>query len=199
MRRGQEVLLDFTTLLDVTMLLLFFFVLFSRMDVDQAKESAAAERIAAQSVMNEARELKADAEAELAGAQAEKAQAEEALRQLNEADAQRAADLAALQYYGLGQNLKLRLEFDDSDWMLSVRRGDTVPHMLESGTVSSGRLRSVLAELRYQKEDTVLCEFLYEGEKPGSRAAYQTVQNALKALKADYPHLYVSETDISPF
>ncbi|MCR5306015.1 MAG: biopolymer transporter ExbD [Oscillospiraceae bacterium] len=199
MRRGHEVLLDFTTLLDVTMLLLFFFVLFSRMDVDQAKESAAADQRAAQSVMDEAKDLKNKAESQLADAQAQKEQAEEALRQLNEADAQRAADLAALQYYGLGQNLKLRLELDNTDWMLSVRRGDSVPHMLESGSVSSAQLRSILSEMRYQKEDTVLCEFLYEGEKPGSRAAYQTVQNALKALKADYPHLYISETDISPF
>lgn len=199
MRRGQEVLLDFTTLLDVTMLLLFFFVLFSRMDVDQAKESAAADQRAAQSVMEEARDLKHEAEIELADAQAQKEQAEEALRQLNEADAQRAADLAALQYYGLGQNLKLKLELDNTDWLLSVRRGDTVPHMLESGAVNRETLRSILSEMRYQAEDTVLCEFLYEGEKPGSRAAYQTVQNALKALKADYPHLYISETDISPF
>ena len=112
MRRGQEVLLDFTTLLDVTMLLLFFFVLFSRMDVDQVKQSAAADQRAAQSVMDEARDLKNKAENELADAQAQKAQAEEALRQLNDADAQRAADLAALQYYGIGQNLKLRLELD---------------------------------------------------------------------------------------
>ncbi|MBQ5335037.1 MAG: biopolymer transporter ExbD [Oscillospiraceae bacterium] len=199
MRRGQEVLLDFTTLLDVTMLLLFFFVLFSRMDVDQVKQSAAADQRAAQSVMDEARDLKNKAENELADAQAQKAQAEEALRQLNDADAQRAADLAALQYYGIGQNLKLRLELDGNDWMLSVRRGDIVPHMLESGSVNADMLRTVLSELRYQKEDTVLCEFLYEGEKPGSRAAYQTVQNALHALKADYPHLYISETDISPF
>ena len=65
--------------------------------------------------------------------------------------------------------------------------------------VTDSAYRSILSEMRYQKEDTVLCEFLYEGEKPGSRAAYQTVQNALKALKADYPHLYISETDISPF
>ena len=93
----------------------------------------------------------------------------------------------------------IRLELDNSDWMLSVRRGDIVPHVLESGTVNAATLRSVLSELRYQKEDTVLCEFLYEGEKPGSRAAYQAVQNALHALKADYPHLYISETDISPF
>lgn len=199
MRRGHEILLDFTTLLDVTMLLLFFFVLFSRMDVDQAKQKAAADHNIAQSMMNEAKDLKNKAENELADAQAEKKQAEEALKQLNEADTQRAADLAALQYYGLGQNLKLRLELDNSDWMLSVRRGDIVPHVLESGTVNAATLRSVLSELRYQKEDTVLCEFLYEGEKPGSRAAYQAVQNALHALKADYPHLYISETDISPF
>ena len=46
-------------------------------------------------------------------------------------------------------------------------------------------------------DNTILCDFVYNGEIPGTHAAYKKVKNGLAAVQHDYNFLYISETDLS--
>lgn len=198
MKRPQEILLDFTTLLDIMMLILFFFVLFSHLDTERAmgdaeqmRNEASAQMALADSMMDNAARTEREAIA-----RAERA--EEAERRYREADSQHAADITAIEAFSEGQNLRLTLLQDDADWALRIQQGDAEPFLLESGNVNAERLTAVLrSEFQCKPTDTQLCVFLYDGSARGSRASYMTVHEALTAMRTDFPHLYVSETDIS--
>ena len=58
----RQVILDFTSLLDVIMLILFFFVIFAQLDSDRAIESAENAQAAAEERMAEADRMISEAE-----------------------------------------------------------------------------------------------------------------------------------------
>lgn len=197
MRRARDILLDFTTLLDIMMLIMFFFVLFSHLDTERAMGEAEQVRKEASAQMELADSMIDDAARTEREALARAERAEEAERRYREADSRHASDIAAIGAFADGQNLKLTLLQDDADWALRVQMGDS-ELLLEAGTVNRTRLGNVLrTEMHCMPTDTLLCILLYDGGAPGSRSAYNTVHTVMTALREDFPHLYVSETDIS--
>lgn len=198
MKRRKEIFLDFTALLDIMMLILFFFVLFSHLDNEKAMHAAEDMRSAAQSAMTAADGKIAEAEKREQKAAERETAANALIARYQQADSQRAADLSALEDFNSGRNLRMTIVCDDADWILRMQAGDTEPVTLEDGTVNGKSLAAVLqGPLGFAPEDTVLCVFLYDGEQAGSLTAYRTVHDALRTLREEFPHLYVSETDIS--
>ena len=204
MKRKKDILLDFTSLLDVTMIILFFFLLFSRMDVEKAEAELS-------SVMDEYHSMEADLMEteqelqaqidglsswadELAGREDELAFQQQLLA---EQDAQAAANLEALSDFSKSKNLKIRIEHDDADWIVKIERGDEEATIMDSGMVNGEQFGNKLKSLGFEPTDTILCIFVYEGNLPGSRSAYNTVSDALRVLKGEYTHLYISEMDVS--
>ena len=196
-RRRRDVILDFTSLLDVTLIILFYFILFSRMDVAKAQEQAAEKTAEAASVSAEADSRIEQAERMLAEADARQKDADYALSALADADRQSAANIEALLAFGEGNALKLRLYLEGGTWRCTVRRGGTLLTELTRGGDPASLLRSAMQQAGYQPDDTVLCEFLYPADEAGSRAAYQEIAEGLRAVQREYPHMYLSETDLS--
>lgn len=196
-RRRRDVVLDFTSLLDVTLIILFYFILFSRMDVEKAQQQAAQRTAEAATVSAEADQRIEQAERLLKEADARKKDAEQAMAALQDADRQSAANVEALLAFGEGNALRLRLYLEGGTWRCTVKRGGTQLAELTRGGDTDALLLDAMRQAGYQPEDTVLCEFIYPAGEAGSRAAYQEIAAGLLAVQKQYPHMYLSETDLS--
>ena len=191
MKRGtKELLLDFTPLLDVTMILLFFFVLFSRIGVDNIRQEAAQNMQDAKALHSEASQMMQDAEALQADADSQ-------LAILAEADARAAEAAEAMIAFSRGENYRLRLKMEPDGWVLRIYQGKRIVGALEDSKTFTEDLKESLDRAGWKAADTLLCEFCYEAADPGSRAAYNRVDNALTEIRKQYPHLYISEIDLS--
>ncbi len=188
-RQIKEILLDFTPLLDVTMIILFFFVLYSRLGVDDVKKQAEQNMQDAAAAQSEAAELHSEAE---------KMQQEawKKLAVLEEADGNQAALAAAMEQYAGGDNIKLRLEMKESGWLLRVLRGTELLTALEQSD-GAERLVHALEQANYEQGDVLLCEFIYDAEAAGSNQAFRQITEMLETVRESYPHMYISETDLS--
>ena len=79
MRRRKEAVLDFTSLLDIVLIILFFFILFSYMETGEAREKAEAAVSEAAAISETADRREAEAEYKIKEAENAKQQAMEAL------------------------------------------------------------------------------------------------------------------------
>lgn len=191
MKRGtKELLLDFTPLLDVTMILLFFFVLFSRIGVDSIRQEAAQN-------MQDARSLHTEAEQMMLDAEAMQEDAAGQLAILAEADARAAEAAEAMIAFSRGENYRLRLKMETDGWVLRIYHGKSIVGALTDSKTFAEDLTESLERAGWAPEDTLLCEFCYEAADPGSRSAYRRVSDALKEIRKQFPHVYISEIDLS--
>lgn len=195
-RKRREIILDFTSLLDVTMILLFFFVLNATLNSRQAVEKAEEQ---AQASMQAAEEREAQADAEWQKASEALAEAEEQLALLKQEDADRGAYIQGVLDFEDGLGLELKLTGEGESWTLGVSAGG------ESGKISDVRnktaeeLEEAIAPFveQYGNETAILCMLLYDSAEDGSRKAKENVEDALEQLKEKHQYLFYLPTDIS--
>lgn len=181
--RRKDILLDFTSLVDIVLIMLFFFILFSHLDVENVRAELEEQLAAAQ-------------RAELAADEARDA-LEADRRVLREAAPDVAAVSDALISFVRGTNLRLVLRTEGRSWTIEALAGDESLAVVAPEDNASAKLLAALADAGFTEDDVLLCVFVYEGDQPGTYAAYRVARTALAALNAAYPRLYVSETDIS--
>lgn len=195
--KRRDVLLDFTPLLDVTLILLFFFLLFSTFEVEEAKSKLDTQLQAAQE-----QQAAAQAQLDLANAKYEQANAltqqlEKDLAIVENASGRQASNVEALMEFNRGTNMKLILTVRENGPILRVFRGDTQIATLSPDGDLAGVICASLKEAGYTAEDTVLCEFILDGSEPGTAAAYRKIKQQLMYVKGEFNYFYYSETDIS--
>lgn len=186
-RNKRDIILDFTSLLDVIMMLLFFFVIFAQFDSNKAIENA---------------EAKANEQIQ----QAEKtlSYAEHELELLKQADERSGANIEGIMDFDKGANLKLFLQCENNAWNMKVNSGkeqiciiknirDRKPDDL------ADELSATLIEIGYTDDLCILCDLIYKANEPGSNKAINNVDKAIDILKRDYKYFYCSSTDTSDF
>ena len=191
MKRIREIILDFTPLLDVTLIILFYFILFSHMGAAQAQQKADRERADAAAAQTAAAQHMEEAEQLMQ-------QAEFECRVLAEAGGNGAMLEQAVEEYAAGRNIKLLLTMNGKSWTLRVRRGnarDTLAELHSAEDLSL--LTAALRKAEYQKDDIILCELIYDADEDGTNQAYQDVRQILEQVREAFPHIYISETDLS--
>ena len=191
----REIILDFTSLLDVFMLILFFFILFSHFEVEEAKNTA-------DQAMQDAAALSESAEAMIE-------QAEEELSVLEEVSHGKAVDLTALMELSRGTLIqsKLIMEASGDFWTLEFRRKEEVSGqenqiaVLEQDAHQeiSQKIIIILQKQGYEQEDKIPFLFFYDGTEIGSETAFNTIHEAFREVRRTYPHFYCIELDISDF
>lgn len=194
MKKTKDIIIDFTSLLDVTMIILFFFILFSFKETEQVKSQSneAVER--AETMMQEAE--KQQKEALKLNEEASKKLAE-----LKESDLRGAENIQAIMDYSQGKTVRFFLDMNDSGWNLDVYFNDNCIQSIEKGNkeVISEKVMELLTQLQYVPENTILCQFVYDSEKPGTHSAYKAINGMLQLIQNQYEHLYWEETDLSIF
>ncbi|HAM68407.1 MAG TPA: hypothetical protein DCP68_02160 [Ruminococcus sp.] len=191
MKRIREIILDFTPLLDVTLIILFYFILFSHMGAAQAQQKADRERADAAAAQTAAAQHMEEAEQLMQQAEFER-------RVLAEAGGNGAMLEQAVEEYAAGRNIKLLLTMNGKSWTLRVRRGnarDTLAELHSAEDLSL--LTAALRKADYQKDDIILCELIYDADEDGTNQAYQDVRQILEQVREAFPHIYISETDLS--
>lgn len=189
----REIILDFTSLLDVFMLILFFFILFSHFEVEEAKETAS-------QALDEANAIAETAESMFQ-------QAEEELNLLEEINHGKAVDLTALMEISRGTVIQSKLILDESGdtWTFYLKRLDekskqeiSLAEFTEQDDIGK-ELNLILINQHYETEDKIPFLFLYDGTQIGSETACNTVNEAFRQVRQTYPHFYCMELDISDF
>lgn len=183
----REIVLDFTSLLDVVLIILFFFILFSHMEIVDSQTVAAAQ-------MAEARAATEHANAKIQ--QAEERFQEE-LELVRQSDLRRAENMEGMLEFAQNQNVKLILEMDEAPWCLKVVCKEELQTKIHADSDMTQALLTALDEAGYQPTDTMFCEFILDGSQAGTASAYRTIHKALDATRKIYRNLYYSETDMS--
>lgn len=207
MKNKREIILDFTSLLDVIMLILFFFVIFAQIDSTEA--------------MTKIEEIKRQAELQMSKAQAEWEKVNDAEQQLN-------SELEQLQNsntlaesiiinsdseFDKALRLKLILARNQSDkWILSLEspthRKDEYIYT-ELGKIDDVReidsskladaINTAIINNDYSNEDAFICDIMFDSSEPGSNKSKRNLDEAIKILQNDfkYQYLFISVTDLS--
>ena len=190
--KNKDIFIDFTSLLDVTLIIIFFFIMFSSFESENAVKSA----------KDEADQALIEADSKLDEAEKLKAQADEMLAELENADERTAENIDAIASFSRNENIKLNLKMKNTGWSLEICQDEelikTIDY-LDDETLSKD-LGSVFSS-SFTESDTILCELIYDGLEPGSHKAYESIIKAFDVIKADYgySYLYYSEIDLSVF
>lgn len=203
MRRRKEAVLDFTSLLDIVLIILFFFILFSYMETGEAREKAEAAVSEAAAISETADRREAEAEYKIKEAENAKQQAMDELEGIRSINKNATANLEALQEFGRNESVMLRMDIspDGGSMQFTAYRDNSEISNVTADTESdiSGDILHILQDCGYSADDTVLLGFMYDSSEKGSYSAYSNVQQALKKVKGSYKSLYISETDESIF
>ena len=137
--KKRDILLDFTSLLDVTLILIFFFVIFSHMDNAQNTAKTEEKEAKLESQLNDAAERESQAKDLM-----EKLEYE--LGIVENADDRAKYNVEEIIEFTKGTNLKLILEMQDSKWTLIVSgKNEVISRITASDNIAS-ELKKVLKE-----------------------------------------------------
>ena len=188
--RRREIFLDFTSLLDVVLIILFFFILFSHMEIVENKAFVEAQMEEAEAITERANDKMQEAEAMVE-------QLEEELDRLRQSSSRRAENAEAMMEYDRGHNIKMLLKQNEGAWCLNiVQKEELVESIPTNSDVAQGILL-VLNDLGYEPADTIICEFIFDGSLGGTNAAHGATSDAIATVRKTYTNLYCSETDTS--
>ena len=205
MKRHKEAVLDFTSLLDVTLIILFFFILFSYMETGKAKEEAETAIAEAAVISETADEREAEAEKKISEAEKALKQAENELESIRSINKNAAVNLEAMQEFGRSENVAIRMEMSDSGDTANIKFFqaneliDTVSASGRSSASIANGMKIAFEKFGYSADSPILCNFMYDSSEKGSYAAYMSVESAFSEIRMKYKTLYISETDESVF
>ncbi len=188
--KRKDIFLDFTSLLDVTLILIFFFVIFSQLEGEENDRLTQDALTKYESATQEAEDRE-----EVAGELLEQLKGE--LEMVRDEDERGGANLEEMLAFAKGSNVKLMLSMDGANWSVKVMREDKVLARIAKDEDVKVRLIEVLQDAGYQAKDTLLCEFIFDGSEAGTASAYRKISAALEGLKGTFAYFYCSETDLS--
>lgn len=190
----REVILDFTSLLDVMMIILFFFILFSKIDVDTATENANKAEASYNSMLEETEKEKLENQQE----QEEwREKASQEWERLERADENAAKNQEALSAYNEGRGISFNLhDVEKGDiWTLSIIYGNK-----KLGEISSEEVRDLKEKLKefinkagYNTDDVIIGTLTFNGDEYGTEKAVPIVENAIMSIQREYKNLYFTK------
>lgn len=187
----REIILDFTSLLDVIMIILFFFILFSTLEVDTVTKSAEDARLNYEKQM----EQQAIEQEELLE------QLESEWERLLQADRNAAKNQQALIAYDQGAILAFNLQDVESRsaWTLNVLLGEE-----KLGTVQAQqsdklveKLGAMMRNAELDKADVIIGTLTYDGNSYGTAGAVPVIEDAIGEMQEEYSNLYFTTINIS--
>ena len=188
--KKRDIILDFTSLLDVTLIVIFFFVLFSHLD-GQANKARTDEKI------QELETAVQQAETREAKAKELEENLQKDLNTVKESNKRQGANINEIISFRSSDNLKLLLDVESDSWKVRIIKNNEMIDMISDSDSFDEKLMKAFEDAGLTNDNTILCDFVYNGEIPGTHAAYKKVKNGLAAVQQDYNFLYISETDLS--
>ena len=188
--KKRDILLDFTSLLDVTLIIIFFFVLFSHLDSEQNRAETEAKTKELETAIQVAEERETEADALIA-------QLEENLAIVESSNERQSSNVKEMIEYSNSGNIKLILVIEEDDMLLRVNCKEEVVAEIPVGDDMNVPLETAIQSAGYSTDDTLFCDFVFDGNVANSAYAYRKVTKAIETIRKDYKFLYFSETDLS--
>lgn len=180
----REIILDFTSLLDVVMIILFFFILFSTLDVENATDEAKKAETSYNTLIEENQQEQEEWR--------EKASQE--WERIMQADENAAKNQEALIAYNEGKVISFNLHDVEKGnvWTLSVLSGNKRLDEISSEDARDmkDKFREAIRKAGYNTEDVIICTLTFDGDAYGTEKAVPTVENAIIDIQRDYKNLY---------
>lgn len=202
----REIILDFTPLLDVMMLILFFFILFANTNYQNKIEEANAN---AQSKIEEAEEAKKEAQSQIDTYNEKIEELEEELNALDSAGNTNGEAIDSLYKYKQDLFLRLKLKKEEKSvgeaskkiWNIHVYYdnneigiiNDINEHSIEK---CSNEFLKILSDNKFNKDENLICELIINTSEGGSLESYVYTSEILKRIEKDYKYLFVPQTPI---
>lgn len=188
--KKRDVILDFTSLLDVTLIVIFFFVLFSHLDEQENKARTDAKVQEMQVAIQEAEDRESDAN-ELVN------QLEEELEIVQEYSDRQASNVSEMLEFNKSENIKIILDMDTSSWSVRVIKADTVIAVIDGKDNIGDDVMNALSAAGYDNSKTIFCDLVFDGSLPGTVSAYRNIIRSMHDVTKEYRYMYISETDLS--
>ena len=188
----REIILDFTPLLDVMMLILFFFILFANTNYQNKIEEANAN---AQSKIEEAEEAKEEAQSKIDTYNEKIEELEEELNALDSAGNTNGEAIDSLYKYKQDLFLRLKLKKEEKSvgeaskkiWNIHVYYDNN-----EIGIINDINEHSI----EKCSNEFLICELIINTSEGGSLESYVYTSEILKRIEKDYKYLFVPQTPI---
>ena len=200
--KKRQINLDFTSLLDVIMIILFFFIIFSSLETDNLKKDLEDKQQQVSAELEEAKVKNNKADELLSEAQKKNEQADKRLEEANSAVDRSGDNADALMDFSENKNLKLHLDMNgENGWTLKFAKGEEIVKEIPKADISvmTDEVRELFKEQGYKADNTILIEFSYDATENGTTSAYLDTMKIINTLKNEYEHLFYSETDVSVF
>ena len=188
--RKRDIMLDFTSLLDVTLIVIFFFVIFSHLDGEQDKARIEEE-------IQNLEEQKQEAEFAKDEAEELKQQLEEEIELVQESGDRYANNILEMLEFNNSDNLKIILDIKDDSWEIRLSHADDSIAYIENSDNLTDDILKVMEDAGYDAESTIFCDFIYDGSIGGTNKACKKINACLDEISDVYTFFYVSETDLS--
>ncbi|MCM1328517.1 MAG: hypothetical protein NC253_03670 [Ruminococcus sp.] len=191
--RKPKISLDFTSLLDITMIILFAFLVSFKFSADETQARAEAEIEKANAA---AEQLETDRKRFEEEKEEWQKQAEKELEQLRKADKNAADNAEALLNFQNGAVFKIDLEMQSrSNWEITVYNGETpIAEILSENSENlGGEIVTVLDSQGFQRDDVLIGIFLYDPEDIGSATVREDFSPKIKDVSGAYENFYCAE------
>lgn len=179
----REIILDFTPLLDVIMIILFFFVINSTMgynhrvkEVDELKEKY-------NNLISEEQEINDKAARELARIEA--------------VDKNAAANQQALNSFEKGDYFDFCLDVTDNsdNWTLIISFGSKQFEINSHETDDlKSSIKDILKQSGFSTDATYICILTFDGDQFGTEKAVSRIDDAIESVQREYSGLYFSHS-----
>jgi len=186
----RDIFLDFTSLLDVTLIVIFFFVIFSHLDSEENKN-------ATEQKLDEMQQAIAEAESKEFEANELIEQLENEIDMVRDSDENEAEILEEMIEYSRSANIKIIVSVNDDGWSARVSYKEEVVAVLDEDSDIEAEITKILDDAGYDENSTIFCDFIYDGSVPKTNKAYRRITKAIDNLTKDYENLFCSKTDLS--
>lgn len=199
----KEIILDFTPLLDVIMIILFWFILNYHNQTAEIQEQAKNAMAEAKSISAEAEDKKNELDEKEKELIEKQDEINELLTVIKEADERKGANIEGLNEFQKGLNLTAQLyRCDDGNFKLKIFKGneindDTICEEIDIDDFSTQKFNDIIELYEYTPEDAVLFELIYNNEESGSYRVIRYIDNIIDESKETYRYLYSRKLKIS--
>lgn len=192
----KEIILDFTPLLDVVMIILFWFILNYHNQTVKIQEEAKNTMSEAQSISDNAYERQEELD-ELEKELLEKQDdIDELLNEIKEVDERKGANIEGLYEFEKGLNLTAKLiKSENGQFKIQIYKGneindDSSCEEMFFEDFTSIKLNEIIKKYGYDLDDAVLFELIYNNEESGSYRIIRDMDNIIDESKKTYKYLY---------
>ncbi len=203
--KNRDVILDFTSLLDIVLLILFFFILYSAFNVKEAETRADAARVAYEEQLGALETEKAGLEEERTRLRTEEERLRAEWDRIRALDENAGRNQEALIAFDNGAMLSfyLRKEDDSDAWELrALRKSSAVGEEELVGRVLPGEdlhasIIRIIDEAGYGKDDVLIVTFVYDGNVIGTHRLYVEIMKAFREIQAERKNVYLTAVNTS--